>query len=80
MVSDYISKSVISTYILNRPIQYNHKSKFSDKWKGEKMNSLSTNLALKDSLDSHKNENGTELEGLPKEILDKIKLIEKAFR
>ena len=44
------------------------------------MTGFTTNLALTDSLDSKKSTNNTGLEGLPKEILDKIKLIEKAFR
>lgn len=49
---------------------------------GEKsMKNFSTNMALQDSLTSKKKTtNGKETDTLPKEILDKIKLIEKAFR
>jgi hypothetical protein len=44
------------------------------------MKPFTTNLALKDSLDSRKKSTDFKSEVLPKEILDKLKLIEKAFK
>lgn len=44
------------------------------------MKNFTTNLALKDSLDSRKKSKNDEPEVLSKEIQHKIKLIEKAFR
>ena len=45
------------------------------------MKPFTTNMALKDSLNSDKKqEKSTKTETLPKEILQKIKLIEKAFK
>jgi len=44
------------------------------------MKPFTTNLALKDSLDSRKESIYFKSEVLPKEILDKLKLIEKAFK
>jgi hypothetical protein len=45
------------------------------------MKPFTTNIALKDSLNSDKKqEKSTKTEALPKEILHKIKLIEKAFK
>jgi hypothetical protein len=43
--------------------------------------SFTTNMALMDSLDSNKKQTDiSALEELPKEILQKLKLIEKAFK
>jgi hypothetical protein len=45
------------------------------------MKPFTTNMALKDSLDSNKKSTyDTKSDDLPKEILQKIKLIEKAFK
>lgn len=45
------------------------------------MKRFTTNMALRDSLDStKKTKQNTPPEDLPKEILHKIKLIEKAFK
>ena len=41
---------------------------------------FTTNMALRDSLDSNKKYADVNQEDLPKDILDKIKLIEKAFK
>ena len=56
-----MSEFVISTYILNRDIQYVCKSDTSlNKRNGEKcMKTFTPNFALKDSLDSKKNLNNT---------------------
>ena len=52
-----------------------------DKEMGKTMKPFTTNMALKDSLDSNKkSRESSESEELPKEILHKIKLIEKAFK
>ena len=49
-----------------------------DWWKN--MKTFTTNLALKDSLDSRRDSADFTSEVLPKEILAKLKLIEKAFK
>ena len=41
---------------------------------------FTTNMALRDSLDSNKKHADINQEDLPKDILNKIKLIEKAFK
>ena len=41
---------------------------------------FTTNMALRDSLDSNKKHTDINQEDLPKDILNKIKLIEKAFK
>jgi hypothetical protein len=44
------------------------------------MKPFTTNMALRDSLDSKKQTEDINSEDLPKDILHKIKLIEKAFK
>lgn len=44
------------------------------------MKPFTTNFALKDSLDSRKEPTDFKSEVLPKEIQDKLKLIEKVFK
>ena len=52
-----------------------------DKEMMKTMKPFTTNMTLKDSLDSNKkSRESSESEELPKEILHKIKLIEKAFK
>jgi len=53
---------------------------YKDKRTVKDMKPFSTNLALQDSLRSRKETENENTENLPKEIQQKLKLIEKAFK